>query len=106
MHQPGLWDNPEKAAAVVAELKGLKALVDPVQQAHERAEELAVLHGLAESENDPETLKEVDTGLMEGDMVVTKGNFKIDSALQIQAKPSMMNPTGQMNQPMPPGHHH
>ena len=31
-------------------------------------------------------------GLQEGDEVVTNGAFKIDSALQIQAKPSMMNP--------------
>ncbi len=31
-------------------------------------------------------------GLAEGDEVVTSGNFKIDSALQIQARPSMMNP--------------
>ncbi len=30
-------------------------------------------------------------GLTEGEVVVTKGNFKIDSALQIQAKPSMMS---------------
>jgi Cu(I)/Ag(I) efflux system membrane fusion protein len=30
-------------------------------------------------------------GLDEGDIVVTKGNFKIDSALQIQARPSMMS---------------
>jgi Cu(I)/Ag(I) efflux system membrane fusion protein len=36
----------------------------------------------------------VKAGLAEGDLVVTKGNFKIDSALQIQAKPSMMNPQG------------
>ena len=65
MQRQGFWDNPEKAAAVVAELKGLKALIDPVEQAHERAEELAVLHGLAESENDPETRNEVDEGLSE-----------------------------------------
>ena len=32
------------------------------------------------------------SGLKEGERVVTKGNFKIDSALQILAKPSMMNP--------------
>jgi Cu(I)/Ag(I) efflux system membrane fusion protein len=32
-------------------------------------------------------------GLEEGEQVVTRGNFKIDSALQIKAKPSMMNPT-------------
>ncbi len=36
----------------------------------------------------------VKSGLGEGDIIVTKGNFKIDSALQIQAKPSMMNPQG------------
>lgn len=32
-------------------------------------------------------------GLNEGDLVVTRGNFKIDAALQIQARPSMMNPS-------------
>jgi Cu(I)/Ag(I) efflux system membrane fusion protein len=31
------------------------------------------------------------SGLKPGEWVVTNGNFKIDSALQIQAKPSMMN---------------
>jgi len=36
----------------------------------------------------------VKHGLSEGDLVVTSGNFKIDSALQIQAKPSMMTPEG------------
>ncbi len=36
----------------------------------------------------------VRSGLAEGDRVVTNGNFKIDSALQIQAKPSMMSPAG------------
>ncbi|MBN1804794.1 MAG: efflux RND transporter periplasmic adaptor subunit [Sedimentisphaerales bacterium] len=33
----------------------------------------------------------VKEGLSEGDIVVTNGNFKIDSALQIQARPSMMS---------------
>ena len=36
----------------------------------------------------------VRSGLRAGERVVTKGNFKIDSALQIQAKPSMMTPEG------------
>ncbi len=36
----------------------------------------------------------VKSGLREGERVVVQGNFKIDSALQIQAKPSMMNPEG------------
>ncbi len=34
------------------------------------------------------------SGLSEGELVVTNGAFKIDSALQIQAKPSMMSPEG------------
>jgi len=34
----------------------------------------------------------VKSGLSEGDLVVVNGNFKIDSSLQILAKPSMMNP--------------
>ncbi|MFZ5833610.1 MAG: efflux RND transporter periplasmic adaptor subunit [Planctomycetota bacterium] len=34
----------------------------------------------------------VRRGLEEGELVVTSGNFKIDSALEIQAKPSMMRP--------------
>ncbi len=45
----------------------------------------------------------VESGLAEGEVVVTRGNFKIDSAMQISAKPSMMNPEGGS---MPPGHHH
>lgn len=45
----------------------------------------------------------VAEGLEEGERVVTKGAFKIDSALQIQAKPSMMNPKGRG---APSGHDH
>ncbi|HLA41595.1 MAG TPA: efflux RND transporter periplasmic adaptor subunit, partial [Candidatus Glassbacteria bacterium] len=45
----------------------------------------------------------VRDGLAEGEMVVVNGNFKIDSALQILAKPSMMSPAG--GAPAP-GHGH
>ena len=45
----------------------------------------------------------IASGLTEGDEVVKQGAFKIDSALQILAKPSMMNPTG--GGPAP-GHNH
>ncbi len=38
------------------------------------------------------------SGLKEGERVVSSGNFKIDSALQIQAKPSMMNPASYYNE--------
>ncbi|QDU82931.1 Cation efflux system protein CusB precursor [Planctomycetes bacterium Pla163] len=45
----------------------------------------------------------VHSGLREGERVVVKGNFKIDSELQIRAKPSMMSPDGGAR---PPGHQH
>ena len=44
----------------------------------------------------------VKNGLKEGELVVTNGNFKLDSALQIAAKPSMMTPEGGGGG----GHHH
>ncbi|MHC4444988.1 MAG: efflux RND transporter periplasmic adaptor subunit [Planctomycetota bacterium] len=45
----------------------------------------------------------VREGLTEGERVVVNGNFKIDSAIQIMAQPSMMNPEG--GGPAP-GHDH
>lgn len=42
-------------------------------------------------------------GLDEGERIVVEGNFSIDSALQIQAKPSMMNRGGEKT---PPPHQH
>ncbi len=38
-------------------------------------------------------------GLTEGERVVVHGNFKIDSAVQIMAKPSMMNPDEEKPEP-------
>lgn len=46
----------------------------------------------------------VREGLREGEEVVTHGNFKLDSDLQIRAKPSMMSPEG--GEPLPAGHQH
>ncbi len=40
----------------------------------------------------------VQDGLEEGEEVVVRGNFKIDSAIQIMAGPSMMSHTGQVEQ--------
>jgi Cu(I)/Ag(I) efflux system membrane fusion protein len=45
----------------------------------------------------------VREGLSEGEQVVVNGNFKIDSAIQILAKPSMMSPEGGVP---PSGHDH
>ncbi|HUU82541.1 MAG TPA: efflux RND transporter periplasmic adaptor subunit [Phycisphaerae bacterium] len=46
----------------------------------------------------------VRDGLAEGERVVVHGNFKIDSALQIRARPSMMSPEG--SRAGTPEHHH
>lgn len=43
----------------------------------------------------------VKSGLNEGDRVATRGAFQIDSALQIQARPSMMQPVGEEASPSP-----
>jgi Cu(I)/Ag(I) efflux system membrane fusion protein len=46
----------------------------------------------------------VREGLTEGESVVVHGNFKIDSAIQIRARPSMMSPEG--GGPAPGHQHH
>ena len=48
----------------------------------------------------------VRSGLQEGERVVVRGNFKIDSAMQIAAKPSMMNPDAKMDDKKPMLHQH
>lgn len=45
----------------------------------------------------------VESGLNEGEIVVTNGNFKIDSEMQLRAKPSMMSNSDVEN---PPDHQH
>lgn len=40
----------------------------------------------------------VHSGLSEGELVVTRGAFKLDSELQIRAKPSMMNPNASLSE--------
>jgi Cu(I)/Ag(I) efflux system membrane fusion protein len=44
-------------------------------------------------------------GLQQGELVVVNGNFKIDSAIQLQAKPSMMNPESNGPSPTQSGSH-
>ncbi len=48
----------------------------------------------------------VRDGLTEGEKVVTRGNFKIDSALQIMARPSMMSPAEPESDQDKHQHHH
>ena len=48
----------------------------------------------------------VKSGLTAGEKVVVKGNFKIDSAMQISAKPSMMNASPDLDKAEPTMHQH
>ncbi len=63
MNAPDFWNDQERAQKVVAELKTIKALVEPVENLRAAAEDLAVLWELAEEENDAATRTEVDEHL-------------------------------------------
>lgn len=48
----------------------------------------------------------VENGITAGEEVVVNGAFRIDAAMQISGRPSMMNPTPAENKPMPSMHQH
>jgi len=60
MGEPGFWDDQEKAQAVVAELKSIKATIDPLDTFSQRLEDARVLWEMAEEEDDDDTRREVD----------------------------------------------
>ena len=60
-----LWDNPESAKATVQELKSLKAMVDPVQEAMTQADDLTAMLELLAEEEDESARAELDEGLEE-----------------------------------------
>ncbi len=59
MARPGFWDSAD-TQTVVAELKSLKALIEPLEAVLRRADDLTVLHQLAEEEDDPSARREAD----------------------------------------------
>jgi peptide chain release factor 2 len=61
MSEPGFWDNPEAAQAVVNQLKAAKAIVDPMTSLLTRVDDLQTLHELATEEGSDEELAEVAT---------------------------------------------
>lgn len=60
MSAPGFWDSGKAAQSTIAELKSLKAMIDPVEAIARRADDIAVLYELGKSENDAATLAEAD----------------------------------------------
>ncbi len=63
MAAPGFWDDRSAAEEVLAELKGLKAIVEPVEALTSRAEDLQVLLDLAAEEKDESAVQEVADAL-------------------------------------------
>lgn len=59
MASPGFWDS-SKSQEVVAQVKTLKAIIDPVESVASRAEDAAVLAELAEAEDDQAARAEAD----------------------------------------------
>ena len=52
MAAPDFWNNQEKAREVVAELKGLKAVLKPLEEAVKAAGDLATLVEMAQEDDD------------------------------------------------------
>ncbi|MAE66736.1 MAG: peptide chain release factor 2 [Phycisphaeraceae bacterium] len=63
MNAPEFWDDPKKANDTVAQLKAIKAQIEPVEQAGEAIEEAALLWEMAEEADDQDTRAEVDQSI-------------------------------------------
>ncbi len=59
MAEPGFWETPG-SQEVVAAIKTLKAVIDPVETASKRAEDLKILSELAEAEDDDDVRAEAE----------------------------------------------
>lgn len=65
MGEPGFWDNQEAAKGIVAEMKSIKVLVDPVDQMIHGLEDVRALHELGAEAGDEESIVEADRQLSE-----------------------------------------
>ena len=59
MEKPDFWNAPQKAQAVVAEMKTLRALVGPLPQYEQQAKDLAEFLELAEADSDEATAEQL-----------------------------------------------
>jgi peptide chain release factor 2 len=63
MGQSGFWDHQEAAKGVVAEVKALKALIDPMEAMLRDIADLKALYDLGKEANDAASLEEADQAL-------------------------------------------
>jgi peptide chain release factor 2 len=60
MTEPGFWDHQETAKGIVAEMKGIKAMLDPVEGLLTGIDDVKAMYELAEEAGDAETMDEAD----------------------------------------------
>lgn len=65
MGETDFWDNPDKAQKVVADLKLVKAQIDPITEASARFEDAKVGYELAKESGDKDLLAEADEQLFQ-----------------------------------------
>jgi peptide chain release factor 2 len=63
MGQPGFWDNQERAKPVIAEVKVLKAQIEPVEAVLRELGDVRALFELGQEAGDQESLEEADRQL-------------------------------------------
>jgi peptide chain release factor 2 len=63
MGEVGFWDHPESAKAVVAEVKMLKAQIEPIESVLRDVDEVRAMYQLGDEAGDQETLDEADRAL-------------------------------------------
>jgi peptide chain release factor 2 len=73
---PDFWSDQDRVEQVVQRMRHLRTWVDPITAAEAKAEELAVLAELAQSENDQETATEVARGAQELEAMIQKLDFQ------------------------------
>jgi len=60
MNAPGFWDNPDKANAILADMKAIKVQTEPVRKASRRIEDAQLLWEMAAEARDADSKAEVD----------------------------------------------
>ena len=63
MGEPGFWDHPDGAKSIVAEVKVLKATIEPMQAMIAAVDDVRALYQLGEEAGDPESVEEADREL-------------------------------------------
>jgi peptide chain release factor 2 len=79
MGEPGFWDNPESAKGIVSELKGIKAMLDPVEELLGGIDDVKAMYELADEAGDADAMGEADRML--ADLEKKGANVEIQSLL-------------------------